>query len=456
MPSYFPCPNAQCSYQFDADILPPAAMVTCPLCRTRFPYRASRPVPTPAGPGGEPAEERPAGPRVVHLRDAPKSNVWTTVIAVGAFCVVLSVVLIGLIFQRGRPNVDATGDVTDDRLNLKVQPFPAGWEEDGAVRKPMDANVLGRKRSNPDGYVAVVARDWVDVQPRAGELEELMRARLRQGVATVEVQPVEGETWAGHPAQAVKFTGSIDDEQVRGEAFAIAYKGVGYVFFAWAAEANWAGLRDELVALREKVRPANRREQWGPKRANTETYPSEDGTYQVEDTDGAWLKGKPADQWGPKEKKFIVEPDDLKGLDPKAVMAFQAEYQIKERGDTKRHAATATALVVELDAKGDPLEAAKAHVIERLKKDYAAEKVPDIKLEPMGRAPSGTPLPTGGPAIGRFQFKDPFDKDNRVMWVISALRVGNKTVAVEAHVPERFASYVDEWMVHFAGSLKAR
>ena len=42
------------------------------------------------------------------------------------------------------------------------------------------------------------------------------------------------------------------------------------------------------------------------------------------------------------------------------------------------------------------------------------------------------------------------------MWVISALRVGNKTVAVESHVPERFASYVDEWMVHFAGSLKAR
>ena len=62
MPTYFPCPNAQCSYQFDADILPPAAMVTCPLCRTRFPYRANRPVPTAAGPAGETVEDRPSGP----------------------------------------------------------------------------------------------------------------------------------------------------------------------------------------------------------------------------------------------------------------------------------------------------------------------------------------------------------------------------------------------------------
>jgi hypothetical protein len=34
--------------------------------------------------------------------------------------------------------------------------------------------------------------------------------------------------------------------------------------------------------------------------------------------------------------------------------------------------------------------------------------------------------------------------------------VGDKVVAVEAHVPERHASYVEEWMVHLAGSLKAK
>ena len=115
----------------------------------------------------------------------------------------------------------------------------------------------------------------------------------------------------------------------------------------------------------------------------------------------------------------------------------------------------ALALVVELPAGGDPLEAAKAHVIEHIKKDYA-DTVPDIKLEPMTRSPSGMALPTGGPAIGRFLFKAPGDRENKVMYVIAAISVGGKTVAVEAHTLERTASYVDEWMVHLAGSLKAK
>jgi hypothetical protein len=304
--------------------------------------------------------------------------------------------------------------------------------------------------------VAVVAKDWGDVEPRASELDELMRGRLKQGVSTLEVQPIEGETWAGQPALGVKFTGTVNDEQVRGEAYAMGYKGVGYAFFAWAGEANWAGLRDELVALREKVRPAGFREKWSPKRANTVTYPSDDGSYQLEDVDGAWLKGKPADQWGPKEKSYVLDPDDLKGLDPKAVMAFRATYQPKAKDDGKLQPAQAEALVVELDKGGDPLETAKANVIERIKRDYATDKPPEIKLEPMARNPSGVLLPAGGPAIARLVFVDPLDRSDRVMWVISAVRVGGKTVAVEAHVPEKYASYVDEWMIHFAGSLKAR
>ena len=38
----FPCPNPACGYVFDTVQLPAAAMVTCPLCRTRFPYRAGQ------------------------------------------------------------------------------------------------------------------------------------------------------------------------------------------------------------------------------------------------------------------------------------------------------------------------------------------------------------------------------------------------------------------------------
>jgi hypothetical protein len=74
----------------------------------------------------------------------------------------------------------------------------------------------------------------------------------------------------------------------------------------------------------------------------------------------------------------------------------------------------------------------------------------------MAKSPSGVPLPTGGPAIGRFRLKDPTAAGDEQMWVLSAVPVGDKVVAVEAHVPERYASYVEEWMVHLAGSLKAK
>jgi hypothetical protein len=299
--------------------------------------------------------------------------------------------------------------------------------------------------------VAVAAKDWVDRQPRAAELDELMRGRLR-AFRTLEMEPVEGQTWADHPASSVRFTGTLDDVQVRGEAFAFSHKGVGYVFIAWAADADWERLRDELVGLREKVKPAGLRDRWVEKQVNVRVFDG-DG-YQVEDPDGVWVRARPAEE-GKQSKKTDYVIDDVKALDPAATMAFLARYQIRERGDALRLSPEARALVVELEAKGSPLEAATANVVERAKRDFAGDP-PDFTLEAMPKSPSGVPLPTGGPAIGRFRLKNPKAIGDEEMWVISAIPVGEKVVAVEAHVPERYASFVEEWMVHLAGSLKAK
>src|SRR5947209_14717661 len=50
MATPFPCPNPACTYRFDPAQLPPAAMVTCLLCHTRFPYRAAAPAAAPPPP----------------------------------------------------------------------------------------------------------------------------------------------------------------------------------------------------------------------------------------------------------------------------------------------------------------------------------------------------------------------------------------------------------------------
>jgi hypothetical protein len=456
MPNYFPCPNAQCSYQFDADILPAAAMVTCPLCRTKFPYRANQPNPAVTGPGGQaPESVRPAGSRLISVRDVPHGgSIWTTILWVGGFCAVLAAVVL-MLTMHGRPRGGLSTEATDAKFNISVEPFPTEWDSNSDAQKPVNANILGRKRTSPDAWIAVVGQDWVERQPRTGEVDELMRVHVKgreSSFSNVDLEPIEGESWANQPALGLRFSGTLDDAQIRGEAYAISHKGIAYVFIAWAAEANWQGIRAEAVGLREKIRPANYRDKWVEKRANTVTH--DGGAYQIEDTDGAWVRSKPAEEWSPKDKvKYPI--DDVKEIDPAATMAFLTEYRIREGGDSKRQGAEAKALVVELPGGGNPLEAAKAHVIERIKKDYAGAP-PEIKLEPMNRSPAGVQLPTGGPAIGRFLFHDPYDRQNRVMYIISALSAGGKTVAIETHTLEKNASYVEEWMVHLAGSLKAK
>jgi len=455
MPNYFPCPNTQCTYQFDADILPPSAMVTCPLCRTRFPYRAQQPVQSEMPAGTEPAAEpSPSGPRVLNIREVPKGGgILVTVLWVAGFCVVLGGI-VAMLAMRGRSKIDNPTDAADQTFNIKVEPFPQPWESDAAAQKPVDGNVLGRKRTNPDAWIAVAARDWKDREPRTSELEEMMRTRLKDAFGSLEVEPIEGETWAGHPAIAVRFTGNSEEGQMRGEAYVISHKGIGYAYFAWAAEGGWDAVKGEAPGLREKIKPAGFRENWTAKRANSVLHSVEGAAYSVEDKDEAWSRGKPAEE-GIKTKKTDYIVDDVKEFDPNATIAFRARYQRRERGDNLRKPAESLALVFELPASNDPLEAAKAYIIERIKKDYAGN-APDIKLEVMNRSTAGVSLPTGGPAIGRFLFQDPQAKADRTVYVISALAVGNKTIVVETHAEEKDASYVEEWMVHLAGSLKAK
>lgn len=450
MPNLFPCPNTQCGYQFDADILPAAAMVTCPLCRTKFPYRAHRPIPTPSDPNA--ADPRPSGPRVLTVRDRPKgANILVTTLWVVGFTAVLLAVVFA-VTQRGKTRTATQRDAADERFNFKLQPFPPEWVDDVDPRNTVDANVFRRKRTGPEAFIAVAAQDFVDRQPRPGEVDEVVRRRLLRGFSTLSVVPLEGQTWAGKPALAYQFSGTLDDAQVRGEVLAMTFKGIVYAWFAWAAEADWEAAKGEATGLRERMTPANFRDAWAETKVST--IPHEGEGYALADRDGAWVRGKPVDEWSLEDKqKYVV--DDVKEIDPAATMAFKAQYQMKDRGDNKRKPAQASALVVVLSDGGDPLEAAKKHVIDRIKRDYAG-KPPEITLEPMAKSPGNVALPTGGLAIARFLFKDPLDRDNQVMYVISAANIGGRIVAVETQAAERDAGFVEEWMVNLAGSLKAK
>lgn len=446
MPNLFPCPNSQCNYQFDADLLPPAAMVTCPLCRTRFPYRAARPA---AAPG----DEAPPGPRVVNLRNQPKQgNIWVTIAWVAVFCLFLVGVMTAMyIWSRPRVPRPKT-EYSEERLNFKLDVFPSSWEEDMRTREGLELNVFVRRRTNPDGWTGMLAEDFKDRNPRAGELRDRMLNRLKSYGRNMNFVELTDTKWMGQPAQGYQFQGDFNDIAVIGEVVAVSYKGIGYIHFAWSTDRDWGAVKEELLGMRSKIRIAGYREKWVEQKINTKTYTHQNPTYSVEDIDAAWQPAALVEEGMPvKKTDYNVDPKDI---DPAASFAFRAKFQIKTGGDNRQLAAEAKAIVVEVPKGGDPLETAKQHLIERIKKEYTGDP-PEIKLEPMAKSPANIALPADGPNMARLLFKDPLDKDRRHMYIISALNVEGKTIVVEADAQEQYAAYVEEWMVHLAASLKA-
>lgn len=456
MPNLFPCPNPQCSYQFDADMLPAAAMVTCPLCRTRFPYRAAQPAPVAVDDTYAPPPEAASQPsaRVVNIRNQPKSGsplmivVW--ILGFGA----VAAGAVAYMNHRGNLRKSKPDTVeSQERLNFTMDKFPEGWSEDMTARQGLDVNVFARKRTGPDGWVAMYAEDFKDRSPRAGELRDKMLARLKGYGRNMNFVELSDAKWMDQPGQGYQFQGDFGETPVLGESVAVAYKGIAYIYYAWAPDKDWAAVKDELTAMRGRVKLAGYREKWTEATANTKVYTNASPAYSVEDTDAAWQMAAPPEE-GVRAKKsdYAVDP---KEIDPAASFAFRARFQIKVGGDTRQHAAEAKALVVELKQADDPLETVTQHVIERIKRDYAGNP-PEVKLEPMAKSPAGVPLPANGPAMARLLFRDPLDKDNRVMYILSAINADGMTIGVEAEVLERNANYVEEWMVHLAGSLKGK
>lgn len=77
MSTFFSCPNPACSYQFDASQLPPAAIVTCPLCGMRFTYQAQ---PQFQAQTPVPPQSMPPAPQVAQSAPPmqPAANPWAT------------------------------------------------------------------------------------------------------------------------------------------------------------------------------------------------------------------------------------------------------------------------------------------------------------------------------------------------------------------------------------------
>ncbi len=484
----FPCPNASCTYQFDHQLLPPAAIVTCPLCMHRFTYRVEQFFPELAANQGiqdassakstgkvdqelsfdvllaNPEEsDQPVMDRVVRRGIQKPEKSYLTYVMVGFFGVALLLMIVLLLrnsktsYFGGAP-INNKYPVFNFLFDLKTRE----WESDDSIRGKeggVNVNTFSLKNKNQDAWTAMYAEDFSTRNPRPQELQYRVMERLRGYFRGLETQEIPDITWAGQKAKAMQFSGSVDGKAMRGTVYQMIFKGIGYIFFEWASEDLYAGMSTEFAKVRESFSLGNYRDDWKEKQSNRLVFSPADAAYQVIDEDGVWIAAViGVENPNPGRKKQLYT--DPKEEDKRATMIFEGENP-RPKTKTQRGilAKTAHGIVVELSESGDPIKAAKNFAISRFKKLYSAgmEKGEvTISLEEVEKSPSETALPSEGTPIARFLVKNSIDKSQRNYVVVSALPVDNKIVVLMLDCTWADAEVMEPFMIHFAETLQRK
>ena len=471
MANFFPCPNPACTYQFDADQLPAAAMVTCPICRTRFPYRAAAPSakapardakqnPFGSGPadGGDsqtaPSPQRERTNRLVNPGQVPKGNKTQTILMIAGFTGVLFTVLAIVFFSMRNNPFRSDGETaetyTDDENNFRFRRFDKSvWTEDKSIRSKMKISGFIQKRTKPDAWFALHTKDFGKKSPRPNEMRTAMIKMLRSGFKLDPNTPAFQATISGQPAYAIQFQGEQAGQQMIGEGYAFNNKGIGYILLYWASNDSWESAKRELKDLAASFEFATARDKWQETESSVDQYFVASGNYQIDDIDGVWERGTVEGEEGP--KKPVKKPYILLNMadkDKQATMAFRfKESQIRPVPET---------IVLVMEKAADPLQAAHDYWFEKLKEDEGRNGEVKIAFEPVKKSPSGMEIPKSDAKIGIYLLENPEDRKSKKFYAIAAMNIGDKLVAAISWCPDREAEDLEPLMLTFIATLKER
>ena len=441
------CPNSACPYLFDPSGVPAGVVLTCPRCGMRFtlgPPPAGGSPPPPAVPSadldfGAPGEI--ARPRREAPTAAGGSGARTTIALVVVGVALLLGVGATIYFRLARPDRrtdpgGAGGTVLPD-LGLAVDPPGDGWVADDDLRAKLGPPfVLAYRKGDPaapaesDPCLAFAAKDYVGREPRPAELRDGLTRPLGAVLEDISPTDLPGQTWLGRPAAAVEFRARLkgDGPTVAGQAVAVGHKGVGYWAVGWAAEADAAGLAPAMAAARGKARLLDGREKWAPKEAAVRVFAGRKAAYELADTEGVWAESD------------VPDPDPLADL----VLVS------KERQKGRDIAAEGTAVVLVLDNLADEPTAVARKAVE-------AHRV--AELANPARAITFTELPDtpeSVPPVVRLQSKVADDKNQTRLHAVSAVRVGDRVVVVNAWCYWSDKGALEDRLVRLAASLREK
>lgn len=468
MPNLFPCPNPACTYQFDAEQLPAAAMVTCPICRTRFPYRAApiAPAPMPTAiespsmypddteVGSRLPEPTPSARpnRLVTLRNVPKSSRSNTALmALGGAVVVATILLcVVLAIKNYRPG---DGKKPEKFNTYKDGNFifgnfdPEVWNEDGPLKATFKAVGFVIRRKDPDAWIVVHYRDYRNRNPRPEESRNELYDMLRRTMREVQKEPMPGVKIGDSPAEGIQFTATLSGKDIYGEAYSFHHQGIGYALIFFANSADWEKAKKELEEFRNSFAFGDARKDWTETGSDAVALFEKDKPYQLSDTAKVWTKARILAPDEPtKGREFAMTIEQLKSNDEKATMFLRLA---KDRDGLE-----ARAMVLELDKRaGEPMEAARAYMQAAFEMDEPGVKV---AFEPAGKTVTGIALPKSEAAVGIYRYSNDKDKTARRYYAVSALPLGEKLIVAVAWCKEIDAELFEAHMLNLVASLRER
>jgi hypothetical protein len=241
------------------------------------------------------------------------------------------------------------------RFALPEGPWRA---EEGAAKQSLRA-LLVMRRSNPEAWLAVLAKDFKDRTPAEAELRDEAVRRLSAYFSEhLETEPADPGELGGRAAQRLVFRGQVHDVVLSGECSLLAHQGVGYWFLCWAPAAVVETAQPEFERLRGRFGLLQERDGWQGKGPVVNTFRGRKLDYTLRDTQDLWR------QWQP-----------VADFDPAADLALTAEDRSEPRDpEDKAKKIAATFVVLLLNEHPPDLEgalaAARANLERQQKVDY--------------------------------------------------------------------------------------
>lgn len=325
--------------------------------------------------------------------------------------------------------------------NLAYDPPASPWERDRAMEAKLGLPIImAFKRTSPEAYLAIGAKDFKDRNPRPSELRAGLDDplnRLFQG-DTIKKRPMDAPgSWLGQPAPLafdLRAQKIVDGSSIQGICYALHAKGIAYWLIAWAGETEYGSVAEDFDAIRSRFRLLALRDQWNESAPTVTSFTGRAIEYRLQDGEGIWTEQKDAEQQLPPADLHLVGRVKRRGAD------FSPEAEL---------------WVYILDAGGeDPLKQALAFVEDAREADLAgrAAEFRLLKDEPEGDPVYDT-VATPTPVMRVECLVSASREQNRLI-VVSAIKQGNKVVVVRAQCELIHRDVFETKLIQIAGSLQ--